>query len=323
MMKYSNLLFIGLLFFVMACGENVENDREENNAPKIELVVDAKNALGEGAIWNHKSQTFWWVDIEGQLLQVFNPQDNGTQVYNLGERIGTVVPSHDGHAIIALQSGVYKFNLATKERNLIVAPETDTDNIRLNDGKCDPAGRLWVGSMHLAQLQDKAALFRIDTDGTSHEMLDSITISNGIVWSTDKKTMYYIDTPDGNVKAYDYNNETGAIDNQRVVVEVSDTLGFPDGMAIDAEGMLWIALWNGNCVSRWDPTTGKLLSTIEMPAHNITSCAFGGPNLDTLYVTSAKLDMTAEELAKYPNAGGVFKVVPGVKGVESYFFGEK
>ena len=147
--------------------------------------------------------------------------------------------------------------------------EAELTGNRFNDGKCDPNGNLWVGSMHLEQSAPKASLYKIDAKGTATKMLDSVTISNGIVWTSDNKTMYYIDTKRGNVRAYDYDKSSGDITNERVVITVSDTLGYPDGMTIDAEGMLWIALWNGNCISRWNPNTGEKINEIKLP-HEIS-----------------------------------------------------
>ncbi len=323
------LLITALAFF--ACTQGSEETQESNNEtmkplnPEVKLVLDAQNILGEGSIWNHKTQELWWIDIEGQTLNTYNPKTDVSRTIDVKERIGTVVPSQDGlSAILALQTGIWKMDMKTEEKSMLTMLESDTANIRLNDGKCDPAGRLWVGSMHLNQIEHAANLFQVtetEQQVSFKKMQDSVTISNGIIWSLDEKTMYYIDTKRGNVRAYDYDKSTGDISNERVVITVSDTLGYPDGMTIDHEGMLWIALWNGNCVSRWNPNTGELLQTIPVPAHNISSCAFGGENLDILYITSAKVDMTEEELKAKPNSGGVFKVVPGVKGVKSYFFG--
>lgn len=330
-MKVYLLPIIAIMFF--ACSQSTEQTQQEATqqsqtieitAP--ELVVDAKNQLGEGSIWNYKTGELWWIDIEGRSLNTYNPKTKTTRTFDVKHRIGTVVPSQDGlSAILALQTGVWKLNLETEAMTFVSQVESDTANIRLNDGKCDPAGRFWVGSMHLQQTQYKASLFRITPDKKQtflKKMQDSVTISNGIIWSLDEKTMYYIDTDRGNVRAYNYDKKTGDITNERVVITVSDTLGYPDGMTIDSEGMLWIALWNGNGVSRWNPNTGEMLQFIEVPAHNVSSCAFGGEDLATLYITSARVDMTEEELKAKPLSGGVFKVVPGVKGVKSYFFGQ-
>ncbi|MCL4160813.1 UNVERIFIED_CONTAM: hypothetical protein GTU68_014885 [Idotea baltica] len=176
--------------------------------------------------------------------------------------------------------------------------------------------------MHFNQTKGKAKLFSIENSTKIETKIDSVTISNGIVWTADKKTMYYIDTPTSQIKAYDFDNETGTISNGKVVVEISEALGYPDGMAIDEDDMLWVGMWNGNAVIRFNPKTGKVLQKIEVPAHNVTSCAFGGDNLEILYITTASIDMTDAELNKYPLAGSVFKVIPGVKGVKASFFNQ-
>lgn len=154
----------------------------------------------------------------------------------------------------------------------------------------------------------------------TEKMLDSVTISNGIVWTKDKKTMYYIDTPTKHIRAFDFDAKTSMISNERIAVVVDEALGFPDGMTIDADDKLWVGLWNGNAVVRFDPVSGSLMTKIEVPAHNVTSCSFGGENLETLFITTASLDMTEEEQKKYPLAGSLFQVNPGVKGVEGNYF---
>jgi len=289
---------------------------------KAVLEYKIKAELGEGAIWNHQTQEFYWVDIEGKKLHIYNPQTKENKSFLTPSRIGTVVPSGKESAIIALEDGMYSINTLTGDIKLFTKVESDQPDNRFNDGKCDPAGRLWVGSMHLEQINGRANLFRIDHDGTATKMLDSITISNGIVWTKDQKTMYDIDTPTGLIRAYDYDVTTGNITNERVAVEVPESLGYPDGMTIDAHDMLWVGLWNGNAVANFNPQTGKLIRKIEVPAHNVTACAFGGKDLDILYITTASVDMTPEELIKYPDAGSVFMAKPGVKGEKTWFFGK-
>ena len=171
--------------------------------------------------------------------------------------------------------------------------------------------------------QKNGTLYRLDADSTLHKMIENVSISNGIVWSADKTKMYYIDTPTQKVMAYDYDNETGDISNPKVAVEVSKDLGSPDGMTIDAEGNLWVALWGGSAVGCWNPKTGKLLKMVDVPAKNVTSCAFGGSDLATLFITTARQGTNDKELEKFPNAGGVFKIKPGVKGVKAFFFHDK
>ncbi len=287
--------------------------------PKIEYEIES--LLGEGAFWNYKTKELYWIDIEGKQLHIYNPETKQNKSFTTPSRIGTVVPHNETEAIVALEDGIYNLDLNTGVTNILSDVEHSVTENRFNDGKCDPSGNLWVGSMHYAQTAPKANLYKIDAKGNSEKMLDNITISNGIVWTSDAKTMYYIDTPTGNIRAFDFDKNDNTISNERVAVKVPTTLGYPDGMAIDEENMLWVGLWNGNAVVRFNPITGEVISKIEVPAHNVTSCAFGGDNLDVLYITTASIDMTDEEKKQYPLAGSLFKVKPGVKGVKSTFFG--
>ncbi len=287
---------------------------------KVSLAYKTNAQLGEGAIWNYKTKELYWVDIEGKSLNIYNPKTSTNRVLETPSRIGTVVPKNDGKVLVALEDGIYNINLHTGKSSLFLNMKEELIGIRLNDGKCDPSGRFWVGSMHFDQIKGKAKLFCIKNKSEFETKIDSVTISNGIVWTSDYKTMYYIDTPTAQIKAYDFDNETGNISNGRIAVEIPETLGYPDGMTIDEDDMLWVGMWNGNAVIRFNPNTGKVIQKIEVPAHNITSCAFGGETLETLYITSARVDMTEEELKQYPLAGSVFKIKPGVKGVKSSFF---
>jgi len=295
------------------------------NIPNLtaELEYEIEAQLGEGAIWNYKTQEFYWIDIEGKLLHIYNPKAKVNRSLVTPSRIGTVVPYTKNEVVVALEDGIYKLNIETEVLSLLSDVEVLITENRFNDGKCDPLGNLWVGSMHLEQTKPHANLYRVNEQGETLKMIDSVTISNGIVWTADAKTMYYIDTPTSKIMAYDYDNNTGTISNERVAVDVSTEDGYPDGMTIDSEDMLWVGLWNGNAVARFNPITGELLSKVEVPAHNVTACAFGGENLDILYITTARVDMTQPELEELPLSGSLFKVVPGVKGVKASFFGSK
>lgn len=319
------ILIIGLALFVLTCCHKQKEVMNENTIVQevAFLYLDSIADLGEGAIWNHKTREFYWVDIEKGYVFTFDPLLEEMRSISLGQRVGTVVPStKDGHVIIALQDGIYSLNLDTEEKEKLAEAPYDPSTTRFNDGKCDPAGRLWVGSMALDTKPLAAALYSFDGTRQIREELDSISISNGICWSADKKTMYYIDTPTQTVRAFDYDNESGEISNGRIVVKIEEEGCFPDGMTIDNEGKLWIALWGGSSVVRYDPDSGKLLSRISVPAKNVTSCAFGGVNLDTLLITTASIGMTEEEQTTYSRAGAVFAIIPGVKGVEANFFKE-
>jgi len=286
----------------------------------MELVMDSKSELGEGAIWNPKTGELLWINITGKILNFYNPKTENNKEMFTGQMIGTVVPTETGKVLVALQNGIYQFDPKTGTKNLIVDPEENLPDNRFNDGKCDPGGRFWAGTMSTKDEMNAGALYRLNADSSIYKMVENVSTSNGIVWSLDKTKMYYIDTPTQNVVAYNYNNETGNISSPQVAIEIPEEIGSPDGMTIDAEGNVWIALWGGSAVACWNPESGKLLQTIKVPAKNVTSCAFGDDDLGTLYITTARIATSEAELKQYPNAGGVFKTRPGVKGVEAFFY---
>jgi len=321
-------IFIAYSFIILLTIGCASNSPKENNSTQnmnmdtlnAELELKIPASLGEGAIWNYETKKFWWVDIEGRMLNIYDPVTKTNRTFDVVERIGTVVPAKKGGAIIALENGIFHLDLESEEKTLICNPLVDLDTIRFNDGKCDPAGRLWVGSMSLKFIKGAASLYTINTNGSFKEVFGGVTVSNGIIWSNDHKTLYYIDTPLRTVRAWDYDKESGNITNERTVITIPKDMGGPDGMTIDVEGKLWIAHWGGNMVGRWDPESGNLLTKVKVPAPNVTSCAFGGPDLDVLYITTAGGD-NQKMLEKYPLAGSVFRVSPGVKGVKADFFG--
>ena len=285
-----------------------------------QIVLDARVQLGEGSIWHPKESKLYWVDIEGKSLHVYDPELKVDRKLELGSRVGTIVPVESGGVLVALQSGIHYLNTNTGELSLVNNPLRDTTNLRFNDGKCDPSGRFWVGTLALDSRKKGGVLYRMDKDKSVTVMLDSVGVSNGIVWTEDKKTMYYNDTPTGTIQGFDYDDKTGKISNRRVVVQIPKGGGWPDGMTIDADGNLWVALWGSGTVAKFDPRTGKLLQKIIVPAPNVSSCAFGGKNLETLYITSARVKLTEDTLKKYPMSGGLFSVKPGVRGVPAVFF---
>ena len=269
------------------------------------LVVDAQAALGEGAIWDVDRRVLYWVDILGCQVHVYDPASGQDRAIGVGQYVGTVVPRQSGGLMLALHHGFASLDLDTELVEIVADPEQDLPGNRFNDGKCDPAGRFWAGSLALEGTPEVASLYRLDADKSVHKVLGEVTCSNGIVWTLDNQTMYYIDTALGRVDAFDYDLETGAIAGRRVAFEVPSEMGYPDGCTLDSEGMLWIALWQGGAVSRWNPVTGELLQVIKVPAPNVTSCAFGGPNLDQLYITTARNGLSEQALAEHPLAGGV------------------
>ncbi|MEM7132427.1 MAG: SMP-30/gluconolactonase/LRE family protein [Chloroflexota bacterium] len=289
---------------------------------EAELILDTKVDLGEGPIWDVENQLLYWVNIMESEVLIYNPQTEQNRVIDVGQYVGTVVKGRSGLLYLALHHGFASLDLATEEVTLITDPEADLPTNRFNDGKCDPAGRFWAGTMSVAEAGKTGSLYILDTDGSCRKMVSDIAISNGIVWSLDAKTMYYIDTPTGTVDAFDYDLASGNIGNRRSVITIPEGQGFPDGMTGDAEGMLWVAHWGGHRITRWNPVNGELLDTVHVPAAQVTACAFGGPNLDELYITCARRGLDATALAGQPLAGGLFKVSPGVKGLPAFEYAD-
>lgn len=314
------MLIVGLLSLLGFSYYKLQKPEQESD--KVNVTIETKSKLGEGSFWDHHNQRLFWVDIEGKSVHIFDPATKKDKAFNTPSRVGTVVPMNSDEAVIALEDGVYMINTNNGDISLLSDVEAALTGNRFNDGKCDPNGNLWVGSMHLEQSAPEANLYKIDAKGTATKMLDSVTISNGIVWTSDKKTMYYIDTPTGIIRAFDFDASNSTISNERTAVYIDESLGFGDGMAIDSEDKLWVALWNGNAVARFDPLTGKLIKKINVPAHNVTSCVFGGKNFETLYITTSSLDMTENEKEEFPLAGSLFEVRPGIKGVAGNFFSQ-
>ena len=314
-MNNKSLLAVGLFTCLI-----IFNGFKPTEDLHAELVLDAKTMLGEGSIWHPKENKLYWIDIEGKVLHIYDPATNKDQQFLLGSRVGTVVPVKGGGALVALQNGIHKIDTKTGKLSFINNPLPDTNNLRFNDGKCDPSGRFWVGTMALDSRKKGGVLYRMDKDKTIRVILDSVTISNGIVWTADRKTMYYNDTPTGTIQAFDYDDNTGEISNRRVAVRIPRGGGGPDGMTIDADGNLWVALWGSGTVGKFDPRTGQLLQKVIVPAPNVSSCAFGGKNLETLYITTARVYMNEEKLKQFPLSGGLFSVKPGVHGVPAEFY---
>jgi sugar lactone lactonase YvrE len=288
---------------------------------ELKLIWDGKAALGEGPVWDHTNGQLIWVDIVGKNVHFIDPLNGSERTISLNQRIGAVVPRMDGGLILALENGFHLLDLETEQLTKLIDPESDKPGNRFNDGKCDEAGRFWAGTMDMTESGPNGSLYCMETNGTVRKVVEGITVSNGIVWSEDNQTMYYIDSPTLKVMAYDFNLESGVMSNPRTVITLPDGEGVPDGMTIDTEGMLWIAQWGGWQVSRWDPKLGKKLSSIPVPAAHVTSCVFGGENFDELYITTARVGQDEEQLAKQPSAGGVFCIKPGYKGKPTSFYG--
>ncbi|HET7143061.1 MAG TPA: SMP-30/gluconolactonase/LRE family protein, partial [Anaerolineales bacterium] len=268
-----------------------------------ELVFDAKTTLGEGPAWDSKTQTLYWVDILGKRVYA------GSRVLaELDEFVGCLAPCKNGHLILGTRFSFADLDPASGQITVLASLDSEPPSNRFNDGKCDPAGRFLAGTMDLNEKDPTGSLYSYDGKKTTR-LFDNVTISNGLAWSPDFKTFYYIDTPTREVKAFDYDIPSGKIADPRIVIQLGQTLGWPDGMTSDTDGNLWIAMWGGAQVTQWSPKSGALLEQIPIPALQTSACVFGGRHMNELYVTSARKGMSEADLKEYPLSGGLFKVV--------------
>jgi sugar lactone lactonase YvrE len=286
-----------------------------------ELILDARADLGEGPSWDFRSEMLHWVDIRAGHLHIFNPQDGTNRQIDVGEPLGCAAPRRPGGLVLGLRSGFASLDSYEARVVKIINPEPNLPGNRFNDGKCDPAGRFLAGSMADSEAGATGSLYSLTPNGPVKTLLCGLHISNGLTWSPDYRTFYHIDTPTRNVMAYDYDLATGEIANPRPAIPVPPGLGWPDGMTSDSEGMLWVAMWGGAKLTRWNPHTGQLLAEIPFPAFNVSCCVFGGPDLNDLYVTSARKEMTTKQLANYPLSGGLFRIRTNIQGMPTFEFG--
>ena len=282
-----------------------------------EIILDAQAELGEGPAWEATTETLYWVDILGKRVHYHHKGENG--YIQLDDMPGCLAPTKNGTLLVAARASILDLDSATATQT-VIATVSEHSNNRFNDGKCDPSGRFLAGSMNMDESTPSGALYSFDGQAVT-QLLSGITISNGLAWSPDHKTFYYIDTPTREVKAFDYDLSTGQIANPRVAITVPETFGWPDGMTSDAEGNLWIAMWAGAQVTRWNPHTGQLLEQIPLPAKNVTCCAFGGPEMDELYITSARKGLDKAGLTAYRHSGSLMRVKTKVQGMPTFEFG--
>ncbi|WP_219835487.1 SMP-30/gluconolactonase/LRE family protein [Paenibacillus sp. R14(2021)] len=291
-------------------------------AHAAELLLDSKAILAEGPHWNARQNRLYWVDIQGLSFGHLDTATGSNEQFNMGKTVGAVVCDAEDDEVVylATRDGFERFDCRTSTLTAIVDPESDKPGNRFNDGKCDSAGRYWAGTMQDVEANVTGALYVLDNDLSCRKAYDGVGVSNGIAWNEDETTMYYIDSMKGTVRAFDYDAAAGDIANPRVIIDFREEEGAPDGMTIDAEGMLWIAHWGGWQVSRWNPATGKKLEAVYVPAAKATSCVFGGEDLGTLYITTASIGISPAELQEQPHAGGIFMYRPGVGGTPTHAF---
>lgn len=293
---------------------------EQSKTQKAKLLFDTKATLGEGPVWDFKRQLLFWVDIEGYKLHQHNPSSGENKNWTFDEMIGAAVPMENGNLLLAMEKGLASFDFEKGQLTKLGVLENSNPKIRFNDGKVGPKGNFWIGTMEKNCAPKAGNFFRIASNLQSSLQIPNTSVSNGMAWSSDKKTFYYIDSPTFEIRAFDFDLDNGAISNARSVVKVPKEYGSPDGMSIDEEDMLWVAHWGGNCIRRWNPKTGKVLEKIEVEAPHVTSCCFGGKDLKTLYITTARSGLDDSQLEGFPLSGGLFVYESDVKGTLINYF---
>ena len=278
----------------------------------IECVADVRAILGEGPVWVQRDQALYWLDIKGRKMFRLDNEHRLTE-WDAPMRIGSIAPLAQTGFIAGTEAGIAIVHPDANLYDLILRPEDDRPDNRFNDGKVDREGRFWAGSMDDTQRQASGALYRIDPDRSITRIDDDYRICNGPAFSPDGRTMYHNDTARNVTYAFDL-AEDGTASNRRVFLKHDPARGHPDGMTVDAEGCLWIAFWGGWSVRRFSPA-GECLQRIELPVEQPSSCAFGGPALDRLYVTSARESLSEEQLEMQPSAGALFMLETGVQGL--------
>jgi sugar lactone lactonase YvrE len=279
---------------------------------QVKCIAEVHAVLGEGPVWVERNAALYWLDIKGR--KIFRIDEAGERrEWPTPLRVGSLAPQASGGFIAGTEDGIAFIDLEQGRFDIVARPEQHLPDNRFNDGKVDRRGRFWAGSMDDTEQAATGTLYRVDA-GLSCTAVDSgYKVTNGPAFSPDGATMYHNDSARQVTYAFDIDGE-GNPTNRREFARYGEGDGYPDGMTVDAEGCLWIAFWDGWCVRRYSPD-GECLAKIDVPVARPTSCAFGGPALDQLYITSASIGLDERELARQPSAGGLFIVAPGVRGI--------
>ena len=281
---------------------------------RAELIVDCKNEHGEGIFWNPSDGRIWWTDIQGRALWSFDPVTTQSASIPMEDRVCCFAPRAAGGLIVAYSDRVVLFDPETKKETLVTLFEPENPETRLNDGRTDRQGRLVVGGMNEVSGKPDSSVISIDGNLKVQTLIDQISCANSICFSPAGNTMFFADTPDREILAFDYDEDRGGLTNKRLHASFKQEPGLPDGSCVDAEGGVWNAEWEGHRVVRV-ALNGTIDHVIDVPVWKPTCCAFGGPNLDTLFITTSRLMSDEAALKKEPSAGGLFAVKPGIRGV--------
>jgi len=289
----------------------------------IEIAVRADNQLAEGPVWLESRQELMWVDITRGLVQGWRPHGERTTATSLRGETSAVVPCRDGGLIVALDHELVLLDADVGDRSRPIATlasvETDIPDNRFNDCRCDPQGRLWAGTMSKIRQPRTAGLYRLVADREIELVIGETTLSNGMGWSPDGESMYFIDSTTQRIDVFDFDSRDGTLANRRPVAEIAPADGMPDGMAVDAEGGIWVCLFGGGALRRYSPD-GRLDEHIALTVPHPTCPAFGGEDLSTIFVTTTRHRLTSQQLADLPDAGSIFALRPGVRGLPATHF---
>jgi L-arabinonolactonase len=280
---------------------------------EIRCIANPHARVGEGPVWDDRRHVLWWIDIKNPRLFRYDPATGENREFGMPERIGCVAPRENGGLIGAFMSGFKWIDPETGAMTPIADPEPERPGNRFNDGKCDRRGRLFAGTMDNAEVECTGTLYRLDPDLSVQLMCTDVHLSNGLGWSPDDHVMYYTDSLRRTIWVYDFDLET-EIGNRRVFARVPKDAGVPDGLCVDAGGFVWSAHWGGWRLTRYAPD-GRVDRVVRMPVPQPSCPSFGGPGLDVLYVSSAAIDLSAADLARAPDSGGLFTLEPGVRGL--------
>lgn len=273
----------------------------------VDLVLDVRTPIAEGPVWDFRTDTLRWVDVRLGQVHRFDPDAGEDTFFAVGRKVGAVLLRAGGGLVLATEAGIETCQDDGAGRELVAAVATEPPGGRMNDALCDPYGRLWAGTCGAGP--GGSALYRLDAGAALTPVVTGVTTSNGLDLSPDGRTLYYNDSPTGGIDAFDHDPDTGRISRRRRFADVDR--GRPDGLTVAADGCVWTALWDGWAVRRYTPD-GRLDRTVEVPVRRVTSCAFGGPGLDTLFVTTASA--RPEDERPQPHAGGIFALRPGTPG---------
>lgn len=282
------------------------------NAPRC--IWPAETVLGEAPFWSAEEAALYWVDIDGKRILRYEPDTGTRRVFPQSHEFGCLIPRKSGGFVAGIDVGLAYVNADLSEVEVFATPESGVPQTRFNDGQCDRRGRLWVASADRDEAEPLGAIYCVEGSSSVSRVISEVMVGNGLGWSPDNSTMYFADTGLGTIFALDYDIESGTACNSRVFREVDEKFGYPDGLTVDAEGYVWSAHWSGWRITRYDPD-GQVDRVIELPVPNVTSITFGGPNMDLLFVTTARLGLTDDQIAEAPLSGGLFLVEPGVTGL--------